>query len=261
MGLTNITGIFSRFFVVGFYLPSFFASFAVYLIFDVEPKESKVLVVGGVALLVALLALGFRNGVWFKIFSGYTSLDQQRHMIGQRAPIDPPASRAKVSRRDRWFVWNRFRWATVGYRKYVMDEYGLDTWIAWPFIEAELTPREQELHADALANVHFFQNMCLGAVFVGIAAVVSFFVDAAADRAEAIVIVIGCLVLTYLFYLGAVGAVASWGENKIVAALTHRHALYKTLGVPVPADRAGERAAGDEANTILYPPGHQPPAE
>ena len=98
MGLTNITGIFSRFFVVGFYLPSFFASFAVYLIFDDEPKESNVLVVGGVALLVALLALGFRNGIWFKVFSGYTGRRQTRHMIGQRAPIRPPASRADVSR-------------------------------------------------------------------------------------------------------------------------------------------------------------------
>jgi hypothetical protein len=260
MGLTNITGIFSRFFVVGFFLPSFFASFAVYLIFDAEPKESKALVVGGVALLIALLALGFRNVVWFNVFSGYWGA--ARHMIGRRAPIGPPAEdRKQIPRLQRYVHWNNFRWETIGYRKYVMDVYGLDTWIAWPFIEANLTPREQELHTDALANVHFFQNMSLGAVGVAIALIVAAFDDPVGGLGWSLLIAAVCLVLAYLFYRGAVGAVASWGENKIVAAVTHRHALYEVIGLKVPTGFEHEHATGLIANAILYGRGNQPPAQ
>jgi hypothetical protein len=51
VGLRDVTGVFSRFFVVGFFVPSFVATFVVAALFaDADANtDNEVIVVGGIA--------------------------------------------------------------------------------------------------------------------------------------------------------------------------------------------------------------------
>src|SRR4051794_38318797 len=79
MALQDIAGVFSRFFIVGFFLPVFFAVLA---FAEANPwhwwephltgdhAAGQVLVLGGAALLGALLLVGIRGPV-HAVYSGY----------------------------------------------------------------------------------------------------------------------------------------------------------------------------------------------
>jgi hypothetical protein len=257
LGLGDITGIFSRFFVVGFYLPSFFALVAVDLVLG-RPEEldkTGILVLGGAALLLALLLVGFRSEIWFK-FSGYWLL--RKHLIGR-----PPEPEDHGPRIVQWLRKTKFREATREYRDFVENGWGLNTWMAWPFIEAEFSERERELHVDALATVHFFQNACLGAVAVAVA----FLIRAAHDPGElrvwgSLAGFVACALLSYVLYLGAVSAVRSWGQYKIVSALKHRGDVYEHLGLRRPNTFDEELEIARAANEWLQSGGDsRPPPE
>jgi hypothetical protein len=252
MGLGDISGIFSRFFVVGFYLPSFFTLVLLNAILK-EPfdEDERILVIGGAALLLALLLSGFRDSIWFK-FSGYFR-HEHKHRIGGPRPLEAPGD----GDRREWdwktkLRWNRFRDATEDYRRYVRVRWGLDTWIAWPFIEASLSEREREIHTDARATVHFFQNACLGALVVAVGLVVAAIDDPVLGRIASVALAGASLVAAYLLYRGAVGAVRGWGESKIVSAVAHRHELYASLGYRMPVTQAEEHEIGRHASELLY---------
>ena len=76
MVLANVASVLSRYFVVGFFLPAFFAVFAVARFNPdgwLRPDSgSGVAVVGGLALLVGLLLVGTRNAI-HAVYSGYRS--------------------------------------------------------------------------------------------------------------------------------------------------------------------------------------------
>jgi hypothetical protein len=249
MGLGDISGIFSRFFVVGFYLPSFFTLVMLNAIFK-EPfdKDDRILVIGGAALLLALLLSGFRDSIWFK-FSGYFGREHKHRIGGPRPPEAPREGDLRGWTRLRW---NRFRDATEDYRRYVRVRWGLDTWIAWPFIEASLTEREREIHADARATVHFFQNACLGALVVAVGLVVVAIDDPVLGWFASLLLAVASVGAAYGFYSGAVGAVRGWGESKIVSAVAHRHELYESLGYRVPVTQTEEHEIGRHASELLY---------
>jgi hypothetical protein len=249
MGLGDIAGIFSRFFVVGFYLPSFFTLILANLVFHGSLDDSRVLVLGGAALLLGLLLLGFRNVIWFQ-FSGYFL--GSKHMIGGPAPPEAPVPGRRLPLRDR-LGWNAFRWATEDYRRYVRERWGLDTWVAWPFIEASFTERERDLHTDALVNVHFFQNACLGALAVAVCLVIAATDDEPVLAGSFLaVMAVAAVAVAYVLYRGAVAAVRLWGETKIVSAVAHRHDVYTQLGYRIPATQAEEREIGTHASELLY---------
>jgi hypothetical protein len=78
MGLQDITGVFSRYFIVGFFLPAFFGLALLKLVLSedwlpvaVEPDSgSAFLVLGGLALLIGLVLLGLRDPILY-FMSGY----------------------------------------------------------------------------------------------------------------------------------------------------------------------------------------------
>src|SRR6266516_2280966 len=76
---SDVAGIFSRFFISGFFLPAFFTLFVLWLTasthfqpasFSEQSKQVQVLALGGVALLVGLLLQGLRYPL-IRIFEGY----------------------------------------------------------------------------------------------------------------------------------------------------------------------------------------------
>ena len=258
MGLGDISGIFSRFFVVGFFLPSFYTVVLVYLAFAHDLDESGVLVLGGGALLLALLLLGMRDIVWFK-FSGYWN--ERKHMIGCKERPRREPEHIDKGFWERWFVWNDFRRKTNDYRTYVMEAFKLDTWVAWPLIQGMFSDREREIHVDALANVHFFQNACLGSLAITSGLLVSLFVDPIAGAVGTFVLAIAFFGFAALCYRGAVAAVALWGENKIASAVAHRHELYQQLGFRLPSSTEEERDIGAAATNMLYDGEYGPPPD
>jgi hypothetical protein len=81
MGLRDITGVFSRYFIVGFFLPVFFTL----LLLDVSVNEgalprqyrelhdeNRIFAIGGAALFIGLLLQGLRHPIW-KLFEGWNA--------------------------------------------------------------------------------------------------------------------------------------------------------------------------------------------
>ena len=88
MGLNDVSGVFSRFFIVGFFLPSFFALVSLKLVLSedwipaaVEPDRSNsFLVLGAVALIIGLTLLGIRVPL-IRSFSGYPLVHQSERLL------------------------------------------------------------------------------------------------------------------------------------------------------------------------------------
>src|ERR671937_523448 len=76
MALSDVAGVFSRYFIVGFFLPAFFAVFAVALFnpygWLLPDSAADVAVLGGIALLLGLLLVGTRDAI-HGLYSGYRS--------------------------------------------------------------------------------------------------------------------------------------------------------------------------------------------
>lgn len=77
MGLKDVSSVFSREFIVGYFAPAFFAAFAVALLLDVPPDRLKdplesnaVLLLGAIALLLALVLNGLRHPIT-SVYSGH----------------------------------------------------------------------------------------------------------------------------------------------------------------------------------------------
>jgi hypothetical protein len=91
MGLTNVTGLLSRYFAVGFFLPAYFTLLVLWavgshaLIPDELERHSgttQIAVLGGIALLAALALSGFNHGI-FRLFEGYPlQYGKQRPIVG-----------------------------------------------------------------------------------------------------------------------------------------------------------------------------------
>lgn len=220
MGLRDVTGVFSRFFVVGFFVPSFFVVLSVaWLFFEVNRAEA-IYVVGGVALLVGLVLVGLRDAVWHAF---------------ERYPRRSPFGRATSEYHDR-----------------VLQTWGLNVYWAWPFIQPFFNEHERELDIDGRSDVHFFLNSCLGAVAIGVGLAVDALVSPLADAPLlSAVLALAAFVLSMLAYLGAADAVRPWGEFKEAAVALHRFDLYDRLGLERPRNEEEERAVAKKVNDLL----------
>ena len=99
MGLGDVTGVFSRYFIVGFFLPSFFGLALLKITLSenwlpdaIAPDTAKsFLVIGAVALLIGLLLIGIRDPLLYFI-SGYPFIRQTRNRL--YAPVKFISDRA-----------------------------------------------------------------------------------------------------------------------------------------------------------------------
>jgi hypothetical protein len=232
MGLRDITGVFSRYFIVGFFLPVFFTLLLLTISVhedalphqykDLQP-QNRLFAIGGAALFVGLLLLGLRQPIW-KLFEGATE------------------ERARVRR------MTALGQLTKAYREAGRRRWGLDVPNAWPLISSLLTSGEHDLDVDLETDARLFLNACIGALGIAVYWLVELIWRG--RYWEALVAVVP-LVPAYLLYLAGVVAARRWYEQKLAAAALHRFELYERVGLSAKPD---ERPAAAEASELAVVP-------
>lgn len=280
VGLGDVAGVFSRYFVVGFVLPVFFALVVLSqsLTGDFLPGAyqdlvggTRIAVLGGAAALGGLLLLGFNHPL-LRLVEGYPlaarregkilghihelAVGRQRKRFDALSAVrdsDGASNRARgraAWQLDRQFSDDRdgllptlFGNSVRAFERHSKVRWGLDSIAAWPRIELLLSDTELETHADAKSDVAFFLNSgVLSFALGGILAA-----DGIANRPvglELAWLYLAPFIAAYLLYGGAVGAAARWGSEVRSIIDIHRLELYERLGVRAP------RSFSDERDTI-----------
>lgn len=265
----DVSGIFSRFFISGFFLPAFFTLFALWLTVSTEfqpealaaeDKDStQILVLGGAALLLGLLLQALRYP-FIRIFEGYglrnrillrpiywIAIRLQRRAYRR---IERQAGGEEWKRK--WLLERRFPLkygdmlptrfgnSVRAHEDYSYSRYGLDMIAVWPRVDALLTEREQELHWNAYTDMMLFLNLTIGAIVAGIVLAVD---EIAHDRLHGWEQLLYLLpfVVAYVFYRDSIGAAERWGTERKACIDLHRLDLYKALGVREPLTDKDER--------------------
>jgi hypothetical protein len=227
MGLRDITGVFSRYFIVGYFLPTFFTI----LLLDMSVHESalprqyrqlhnenRLFASGGAALFIGLLLLGLRHPIW-KLFEGLSA--RRMTALGQ---------------------------LTKAYRESGEKLWGLDVPSAWPLISSLLTAGEHDLDVDLETDARLFFNGCIGALGIAVYWLVELLYGGRWYAAPGAAVP---LVVAYLLYLVGVVAAGRWYEQRLAAAALHRLELFERVGLAAKPD---ERAAAAEVSTLAVVP-------
>lgn len=286
MPLGEFAGVFSRYFVVGFFLPLFFALAALSQVVDEGTLPSgyreqsggtQILIIGGVALLGGLLLSGVHYVV-LRLFEGYPlSQARNRRLFGgvhaaatrrwerefdelQAAlagPRSPERTRAAMKAQNSFppkkseLLPTRFGNAIRAFERHSNVRYGLDGVAVWPRIASLLSEQELNELADRRTDVAFFVN---GALVAGATAGIAL-IDSLVHwiRVPELLSAVAAAMLALLLYLAAVNAAKRWGTAVRSAIDMHRLELYSRLGVRLP-DRNEEelRTARSLSRLLLY---------
>jgi len=287
VALSDITSVFSRYFIVGFFLPAYASLVALWLTassaltpntLERRSQATQVLILGGAAL-VAGLALSGLSYYITRLYEGY-GLERARDVRGFRSIhraavalqkrrynklLEIRQNKAAVPRRRSSAAWFLEKWypqdpcdllptrvgnAIRAFEQHSNARWGLDGVTIWPRIEALLSADERELEVDAKVNFYVFINASLGAYVVG----VSLIVDAAIHKSPTAwhwsLYAIPFLV-GYLSYRAAIGPAVDWGDSVRASVDLHRLDLYEKLGVRAPTSFSDEREIADKVNKAL----------
>jgi hypothetical protein len=283
--LANVSGVFSRYFIVGFFAPTFFALVAVDLAGSkellpktMEAQDSRTfLVLGTTALLVGLLLLGLNFPV-IRIFEGYFLMepdagtlrrhaakflrDRQKTVYDRHAKDEASADPLRRTLAS-WRLDTRFpeeradvlptRLGNVvrAFELYSKTRWGLSAIAAWPRIEVLLGDQERQLHADTQGEFAFFLNGALASFLVAIALAIDGAVNHPhplwLDWLYALPPVAG-----YLLYRGAVNSAERWGERVRASVDIHRLELYTQLGLRAPRTSEEEREIAAAVSNLFF---------
>lgn len=264
MGVGDITGVLSRYFLLGYWVPSFATLFALawWVSEDRLPAEytglgweTKLLVLGALALLIGLVLIGLRYPIT-RILEGYwpgpvrrvagplVKLQTASYDRLRRVRDDEQASsgaRSTAARLlDRRFhrdrdnlLPTRFGNAYRAFENYSYTRYGLDGIAIWPRVDPLLSDQERELHTNAASDLAFFVNGVLGAAIAGVV----FLVDQSLPWWAYPI----PFALAYVLYRASVGAVERVGTERRASIDLHRLELYERLGVRRPESLEEER--------------------
>jgi hypothetical protein len=275
---TDIAGLFSRYFVVGFYVPTFAAlavlGAVVGVVHDLPEvysrysPQTRLLIDGAVALPLALALSGLHQPIleWFRgaplwrrrdrrVFAGLylwkTKRARDRFESLTKADADPHPSPARTS--AAWNLDRRYpasedqlfptRFGNImratEYHGY--KRYGLDQVVVWPRVEMLLGQAERDVHESVRGDVAFFVNVCLG---TGAIAVVST-VLGVADRSPGVIVgAVGATLVLGLSYLAVLQAALRWGDAVRSSVDLHRLELYRLMGLRSPLTPQQEVAIG-----------------
>jgi hypothetical protein len=287
MSFGDFTGVFSRDFVVGFFLPAFAALFALWLsasselvpnLLEQHSKATQLLILGGFAVIVGLLLSGLSYSVaWF--FEGYP-LERRSSwpvvgtiyrvaIAGQRKRYDRLVStrddgkEPDENRQDA--AWDLARYfppsregllptrlgnAIRAFEQHSNVVWGLDSVTIWPRIEALLSAEERELLVDSKVNFNLFLNAAVVALGVGACLVIDQAVFAPLSVWWWPLYAIP-FALAYVLYRLAVGPATEWGDAVRSSIDLHRLELYEKLGVRAPTSFSDEQEIALEVNQAL----------
>lgn len=278
MSPKDVAGVFSRYFIVGFFLPAYFvlvglsrsltADFLPSFYEDHHSEATQLLILGGVALLLGLLLLGL-NWPIYRTVEGYPLMERSDRwyvawLIGpmrkrerkrfrglcaiRDSETEPRDKRGAAAwRLDREFppaeesvLPTRFGNAVRAFEFHATTRWGLDPIGAWPRIELLLSDPEGEQQATAKSDVAFFINGSLLATAAGLTLVANEIVSTPLDRLAVALLLIP-FGLSYLLYRFSVGAAIRWGTVVRATVDLHRLTLYERLGVRQPKHFTDER--------------------
>jgi hypothetical protein len=274
MGLSDVAGVFSRNFIVGFFVPSFFVLIALSQVVSEgflpsvyleSSNGARVAIIGGASLLTGLVLLGLEYPL-LRLFEGYALLGhwytkplrqllmrkqtwQFQKVLAQTTDTSttPVQRRNALWRMDRMFRSNadlllptRFGNAIGAFEGYSTTRWGLNAIGAWPRIEMLLSPEEQQVHADAKGGVAFFVNGSLLAGLGGMALAADELVNKPLAWPQALLYLVPFLI-SALCYHASIGAAINWGDAVRASIDLHRLELYEKLGVRPPTNFTEER--------------------
>jgi hypothetical protein len=278
MGLSDVSGIFSRYFIVGFFLPAFFALMMLAITVTdhlyptgYQPRTQEgILVLGGAALLLGLLLLGLNYPI-IRVFEGYPLRSSKLAWLERRLvalqertfdriakvkelALKPDATVDEIRRGT--VAWRKLDWgfpddrsrllptrfgnAILAFEYYPFSRWQLDPISTWSRIEPLLSDQERELLSNAKTDVAFFVNSTLGAVAVGITLIGDEVAHGAVRAAYGWLYVLP-FVVAYMLYRFAIGAAQRWGTETRASIDLNRLELYERIGVRAPHSFSDER--------------------
>jgi hypothetical protein len=283
---TDITGVFSRYFVVGFFLPAYVSLVSLWLAsssgfvpngLERHSETAQLAILGGLAL-VAGLALSGTSYYITRLFEGYplervsnwpllkriyqAALALQRRRYDRLLKIrddesKPPKERARAARYlDRFFpnrdalLPTRVGNAIRAFERHSNKRWGLDGITIWPRTEALLSAEERELHVDSKINFYVFTNAAMGALAVGACLVIDKAVNVPQPASYWPLYAIP-FVLGYSLYRAAIEPATDWGDTVRSSIDLHRLEIYEKLGVRTPTSFSDERKLADSVNQVL----------
>lgn len=256
MGLGNISGVFSRDFIVGFFLPAYVALVAFWLTAStaVLPEglerygeTAQLGILGGVALVAALALSGISYFITWA-FEGYpleraaswpllgrvhrAAIRVQRRRYERLLRIREDKGRTPRKRGraawclDRYFppepellLPTRVGNAIRAFEQHGNTRRGLDSVTIWPRIEALLSDAERESITEARTNFHVFINAALGAFVVGAALAVDKAVTARVLGWQWLLYLIP-FGLGYVAYRASLAPVLAWAITSAPASIS-----------------------------------------
>lgn len=286
ISLSDVTSVFSRHFVVGFFLPPFFGLLLLWqTLSPAFPPDrlhysdaANVAVIGGVALLVALFLSAYDETTeaflageaqllapilrplytllrWFQLRRFHKLQEELAKPV-----LDPLLATRAAVRLDQYFPHvaervgpTRLANLRAATASYTFTRWGLDHVEAWPRVEALLTAEERDLLVDAKTDVAFFLNSAIVMVAVG----ATYFADFVKYRSHSlynwlwVAGAIALLVTGYLLYRSAVGRAAERAARVRAGVDLHRLELYAKLGLRAPVSSSDEKAMAAAVNLLL----------
>jgi len=277
VGLTAITGVLSRYFIVGFFMPAYVALVGLWLsasrgfipnTFARHSETTQLLILGGVALVVALLLSGLSYPLT-RTAEGYPLLGLRRWPVLRLVPRTAIALQGRARRRlevirndtrrpdaerarayaqlDKLFPCdpNRLLPTRLGnamraYEGHSNVRWGLDGVTIWPRIAALLSAEESDLLTDAEIDLRVFLNGAFAVAGVGACLIVDKVVhDPNGPRAWPLYVI--PFIVAYLLYRASIGAAVRRGAVVRASIDLHRFDLYAKLGIRDPTSLSDER--------------------
>jgi len=289
MTLSEFGGVFSRYFVIGFFAPAFFAAALLSQLLDQDffpssyqlaSPAAQLAVLGAVALLIGLILSGLHYHVT-RLFEGYPLsrlrgnklvarihnrllLRWEREFDGRTGALsgEPSSDRTRAALElNRCFparrtdlLPTRFGNAVRSFETHGRVRYGLDGISAWPRISLLLSDSERDQVTDAQTDVAMFLN--LGLVVLGSVATLTVDRIWHEPTVPAAVAQIGIAWAVGLgaywgCYRAATAAAMRWGSPIRAAYDMHRLDFYNGLGLIEPQTQSEEEAVARAANRLL----------
>jgi hypothetical protein len=286
MGLKEVAGIFSREFVVGYFLPAFFALVLLSTITTQSLQDAaygdlsrgaQIAVLGGVALLGGLLLSGLHYSIlrilegyplyrrrtrWYarslyELFmrSTYRRFDALTALMAQPQPS--PARTSAAQEIARYYPASRGELLPTklgnvirSFERHPRLRWGLNGVIAWPRLELLLAEHQLNLQTTAKTDVAFFVNCAVVVTVASAAACVDWIANSSLPAISVFLFAIP-IVLVTMAYRAAILAALRWGDSVRATYDMYRLELYRRLGVRVPKTHSEEIAVARAVNRCL----------